>query len=230
MLRGITIRFARRISFRSKEFRGVDHRRKGKKLSARSLGMERLVRIEQVVSSLRLQWRRSGVHSNIAVIRASVNVTKYNRTHELPTRFMIIGWDARRESGRLSLLIDEEKATTDPSERFEKNKRKKNKKEKEEGTGIYIRCYRENFIVVGDRTTVAQLSSTRVRPRFHFFFFFSPRVTRVSRARSKGCSERPARQQCTEKVDASCTEQTRKRHALTSIPVFSNPVPGPSSR
>lgn len=87
---------------------------------------------------------------------------------------MIIGWDARRESGRLSLLIDEEKATTDPSERFEKNKRKKNKKEKEEGTGIYIRCYRENFIVVGDRTTVAQLSSTRVRPRFHFFFFFSP--------------------------------------------------------
>lgn len=50
---------------------------------------------------------------------------------------MIIGWDARRESGRLSLLIDEEKATTDPSERFEKNKRKKNKKEKEEGTGIY---------------------------------------------------------------------------------------------
>lgn len=87
---------------------------------------------------------------------------------------MIIGWDARRESGRLSLLIDEEKATTDPSERFEKNKREKNKKEKEEGTGIYIRCYRENFIVVGDRTTVAQLSSTRVRPRFHFFFFFSP--------------------------------------------------------
>lgn len=85
MLRGITIRFARRISFRSKEFRGVDHRRKGKKLSARSLGMERLVRIEQVVSSLRLQWRRSGVHSNIAVIRASVNVTKYNRTHELST-------------------------------------------------------------------------------------------------------------------------------------------------
>lgn len=103
---------------------------------------------------------------------------------------MIIGWDARRESGRLSLLIDEEKATTDPSERFEKNKRKKNKKEKEEGTGIYIRCYRENFIVVGDRTTVAQLSSTRVRPRFHFFFFFFfPRVTRVSRARSKGCSK-----------------------------------------
>lgn len=49
MLRGITIRFARRISFRSKEFRGVDHRRKGKKLSARSLGMERLVRIEQVL-------------------------------------------------------------------------------------------------------------------------------------------------------------------------------------
>lgn len=47
----------------SKEFRGINHGRKGgeKKKSYRDSNGT-LVRIEQVVSSLRLQWRRSGVH------------------------------------------------------------------------------------------------------------------------------------------------------------------------
>lgn len=100
----------------------------------------------------------------IPVIRASV--TKYNRTLELSTPgipfTLYDNWDARRESGLTCSPSPRRRESNDVS------RRAKAKEEKEET--------RENFIVVArvtDRTTVARLSSTRVRPRFFLFFFFS---------------------------------------------------------
>lgn len=69
----------------SKEFRGINHGRKGgeKKKSYRDSNGT-LVRIEQVH---RCDYNGEGAACivRVAVIRASVNVTKYNRTLELST-------------------------------------------------------------------------------------------------------------------------------------------------
>lgn len=152
------------------------------------------------------------MHSSF-VIRASVNVTKYNRTLELSTPripfTLYDNWDARRESVRRR---ESERACRT----FEKNKRKKERKKRRDTTVLP----RENFIVVA-----------RVIDRVRLEFSFSPDDASFShncivRRRSKGWIEGTSSARTTRGESsmqaARNTEKTRPDDDDDYIPTFSS--------